>query len=198
MNYIFIICLTIFLNGCTYKVELPNIGASLQDTEAIYSKTYNTYSTFFFSRSIDITNDEKKRIEALKKSFVLFSDSIGEKNIGIWVGSTLDKFSTKESKKLCDKYNLSYNDGPYLIISKNNPLINNVNINDIIIDFSGINYNRIKYILNEIEQDIRRNEYPLSGKYHEYRHFIFSKYENNEEFINEILIHILNFLGKNK
>jgi hypothetical protein len=130
----------------------------------------------------------------LIKSFKSFYTGIGNNNIGIWVGSSIGRFDVEESKKLCDDYDLSYNEGPYLIVSKDNPLSRATIADDVVINFDGVNPERIQYILNEIEQDIRKGEYNKKGKIESYKQFVISQYDNHKEVIKDIAREIADIL----
>lgn len=197
MKNFVLILIFIFIIGCTQKPQLPNMGASLNDSNLINSEqTYDTYTVFFFGRILDISQIEDNRIKSLKKSFDIFSSGIGSKNIGIWTGFSDNKLDYQVGRLLCDKYNLSYNSGPYMIVSKHNPLKNGNIEDDIIINFDGIDPEKIKNIINEIEQDIRQKNYNQYVVYEQYKQFLLSQYNDNKKEINEIIKAILQLKSK--
>jgi hypothetical protein len=197
MKYILIVILGM-MAGCVSNKELPNIGASLTDEKIINAKEYSTYTVFFFAQETTYSENNSVNISALKTSFKSFSTGIGASNLGIWAGSFKDKFSISEGKNLCDKYDLSYNGGPYIIVSRHNPFISNSSENDVVLNFDGINQGRIKHVLNEVEQDIRRGEYNKSGVTEQYKQFILSQYDSNKKFVHDAVKRIIELIESAK
>lgn len=178
----------LMLVACNGVPTLPPVAVDLNILE---DRNYNTYTIFFSARNIDFSESEFKKEEFLKRSFKGFAESIGKDNAATWVGSN-SKFDVKISKNICDTYNLSYSGGPYIIFSKKNPILEKKRYEEaVILDFSSVNPNRIRFVLAELEQNIRRNKYSKIDKYEINKQIILSTYDNNMDFVKDVIIAIL-------
>lgn len=197
MNRILYILLFMLLTACVGSHNSPNlpaIGVTLNELGNIPKREYSTYTTYFFAREIDLTKGEIDKQNYLKESFDAFSKSIGENNLAIWFGS-IDpsnvKFDIARSKDLCDKYGVSYSGGPYVLITKENPVDSSKLSNAVLLDFSSVNPERIKYVMDSLEQKIRTERYEEINNIENYKQIVLSKFDDNKGFIQEVVKSIL-------
>lgn len=199
MTRIFVlIFFSVFFVSCSSRSTLPPVGLRLQEMKQYKNnQAFNTYTMFFSARLVALSKSEKEKNKLLIEAFENFSTGIGKYNVAIWVGKNFNKFDTALSKDLCDKYSVSYTGGPYIVFSRNNPTLGRISINkDVLLDFSNVNSDRIIYILDDIEQKIRKNSYRKIGRTESYKQIVFSKYDNSEEFIKEVVKEIISRMVK--
>lgn len=178
------------LLSCNGIATLPPVAVNFNKLQQGQYQNYNTYTIFFSARKVELSKLEIKKQELLRKSFVNFAESIGKDNAATWVASN-NTYSVKASKHICDLYNLSYTDGPYIVFSNNNPiLVDKINKDDVILDFSSINVNRIKFVLDKLEENIRRKKFIKIDRYEMNKQIVLSLYDNNVKFIQDVIIAI--------
>ena len=121
----------------------------------------------------------------------MFAESIGKNNAATWIGSNT-RYDLKSSKNICDLYDLPYSGGPYIIFTKENPILATKKYEEaVILDFSSVNSNRIRFVLAELEQNIRRKQYTKVNQYQINKQIVLSKYDNNIDFIKDVIVAIL-------
>lgn len=131
-----------------------------QDTATVVSKKkklprgYKMFSLFLIPSS-----DWKMKTEELAKLrtvFTDFGDAIGNEKVAIWfTNDNGEGVDFNRGKSYCDKFGLSYNDGPFIVTSKLYP--DEVRKGDelVVIKLGGISIDRVTPILNILEQDLR-------------------------------------------
>ena len=177
--------------ACNGIATLPPVAVSLNQIKDGNHRNYNTYTMFFSARNIGFSESELNKKEFLKRSFNMFSESIGKNNAATWIGSN-SRYDVKSSKNICDLYSLPYSGGPYIIFSKENPILAKKKYEEaVILDFSSVNSNRIRFVLAELEQKIRRKQYIKVNQYQINKQIVLSTYENNVDFIKDVIVAIL-------
>jgi hypothetical protein len=181
--------MALMFSSCSSNPTLPPIAISMHDPS---TNKYTTYTVFFSARKIELSESEIQKQNFLQKSFEDFAESIGSRNAAVWVGSTYKEFDIKVSKKICDTYRLSYTGGPYIIFSSQNPILSQKrNKDDVVLDFTSVNSDRIKFVLDELEQGIRLGDYEDIDTYEQKKQIVLSLYDNNVQFIHDAIIAIL-------
>lgn len=177
--------------------KYTHIGFETNDPSQIINDECLSY-TLFISTSHSYSDDtgknytNKKAIK-LGEIFERFSESIGKNNCAIWCGQKISgnySLNVELGKYYADKFRLSYNNGPFVILTKINPTIKNSMINErsLVLSFSNVNSNRIITVLNELERKIRTRQ-PSDAELQLalYKEIIFSQFENHEDFVKEVL-----------
>jgi hypothetical protein len=136
---------------------------------SIVPRDYQAYSLFL------VPSAEWKYkpadLGSLHNAFLNFGEAIGPKNAAVWFvkGSSgpIFKTSAKEietlmksvdierSKYYCDKLNLNYNEGPFVVTTRRRPDLLRSGDEIIVIKFHDIDGSRITSVLNVLEQDLR-------------------------------------------
>ncbi|MCG7961650.1 MAG: hypothetical protein N0E54_02970 [Candidatus Thiodiazotropha taylori] len=143
---------------------------------------------------------EDEYIIEFRYLFARLGNAIGDARIAVWLGNPPDinKFElgfgaidTERSKQYCNKLDLDYNNGPYILISKTYPddLIKNSDY--IIIKFNGIAKNRVGRVLNRLEQELRLNRVDEKRRvllYEEVKQRLLSMYDEHNEAFKEIVV----------
>lgn len=151
-------------------------------------KNFKSYCLFLIPSEHWLKKEQYKAVGKLWELFVNFGRAIGEDNLAVWFieyeeskltdpipilkhdislkkpkngKSEYKMFSTDyiRSKNYCDKFNLNYNDGPYIIFTETHP--DKSSTEDILcIKFNNISPDRIIKFINDLEKDIRAGKKP--------------------------------------
>ncbi|MEX5216768.1 MAG: hypothetical protein NW701_02975 [Nitrospira sp.] len=141
-----------------YKDWLKSLGANKS----------RTFSVMLFCR--ELSKEETYQIPRLYSAFQSFSHYIGETNTAVWIGRERPpSFDLNIGKDLCDRYNLDYNGGPYIVYyriksaslsSSSIPSWQfpgmNVETESVTINLHRIATERIPNVLNLLEMYIRK------------------------------------------
>lgn len=128
------------------------------------------------------------------KTFSSFGDSIGDSNAAIWLGGRYNNYiDVERNKKYCIKYDLSFNNGPYIVITKNRPDLHKKGDEFIFIKLNGISNERIVRLLNIIEEDLRnnRNIRKRTLLFEEVKNRMLTFAENNKQELKDIIIKLV-------
>lgn len=200
-NWHSILVVLFLLTGCAQEVRTSenflNIGVTNKDIYNQCDKYYQRY--ILFMNTVYEDKDTKEKMAMLGRTFVAFSKSIGKNNLAIWAGeSSANRYTLNIAlgKKIADDMKLSYDGGPYLIYTTRNPLCESISSDDIIliVPFNKINTDRIIYILNEVELNIRQGQ-PVS-RFAPYKQVILSASDNSQdiqELISKLIDIFVNF-----
>jgi hypothetical protein len=90
----------------------------------------------------------------LWEAFHSFGRSIGDLHAAIWFLDQEDNVDVERSQRYCRRFNLSYNDGPYLITVGKRPDLLEPNDEVIVVRMGGIAPERILSVLNRLSQDL--------------------------------------------
>jgi hypothetical protein len=181
-------------------------------------KGYKSYTLFLIPSSDWDKDSTRQIVEKMSSNFRNFGESIGSDNLAVWfvifisdmgkLGhhtfydiwpdkeklSLYEEFQTDyiRSKEYCDKYNLSYNDGPYVVFTTKHP--DRATLNDLIIlQLNNIRPNRFILLLNDLEQGIRRNEINKKTKtlkIKNYYEILYKVISSNAEFMKQVALKI--------
>lgn len=150
-------------------------ATTIPDTKPV-PKGFSAYTLFLFPSEEWKDKNKQEELKSLRQAFSSFGQAIGDKKVAIWFsernGSSVD---TKRSKDYCDKFNLSYNDGPYVVVTPKRP--DEIRRGDkvVIIKLSNITSIRRRQILNVLEQNLRNNQVkPRQLLFEELRQRIFT------------------------
>lgn len=153
---------------------------------------YDSYSAMFICR--DLTKEQKEKVPSIYKAFHSFARHIGSKNVGVWIGQdTPPAFDAGEGKSACDFFGLMYNGGPYVVhykIEGASPQLGAVGItlDSTVINFHGVQTERIPAILNILEQGVRTGRI-ASGwlRYEQVVQVLLSFMSENSDFVKELI-----------
>jgi hypothetical protein len=95
--------------------------------------------------------DERSRLWA---TFHSFGRSIGDTHAAIWFLDQEDNVDVLRSQEYCRRFNLSFNDGPYLVTVARRPDLLEPRDEVIVIRMGGIDPDRILSILNRLSRDL--------------------------------------------
>jgi len=113
-----------------------------------------TYS-LFLAPSNELKN-MSDLIAKLKSVFIDFGESIGDHNAAIWLASDNNiGIDIQRSKHYSDIFDLDYNKGPYVVVTKSHPDNDGVH-HAVVISLRYVSPKRAIRILNFLEQDIRK------------------------------------------
>ena len=126
-----------------------------KNSGTLIPKGYQTYSLFLLPNA-DWQN-KTEELHTLRSAFNAFGDAIGDKHAAVWFANEDDtKLDVIGSKTYCDKLNLSYNSGPYMVATNKYPPNLKAGDSVVIIKLEGISMARATTVLNILEQDIRQ------------------------------------------
>jgi hypothetical protein len=162
------------LRTCVVPVLFLSIfaaGAAGQDAVVIHQKAgknkpatpiptgYKTYSLFLLpSADWEGKTDE---LRTLRAAFNAFGHAIGDQHAAVWFTNEDDtKLDIIGSKAYCDKLNLNYNNGPYIVATNKYPPSLRANDAVVVIKLGGIDMSRATTVLNILEQDLRQGRPP--------------------------------------
>jgi hypothetical protein len=147
------------MRSCAFQLTFLTAAALFGQDAAVVSRGakklpsgYKVYSLFL----LPSTNWHDEEIRSLRTTFQDFGDAIGSEKAAIWFTNADDsKPDFVRSKTYCDKFNLNYDDGPYVVTMKSLP--ENVRQGDsvVIVKLGGISSERVVSVLNVLEQDLR-------------------------------------------
>ncbi|MFA5923832.1 MAG: hypothetical protein WC856_21485 [Methylococcaceae bacterium] len=151
---------------------------------------FDAYTIFLFPSAEWSQSERNSDLQTIRRTFASFGDSIGHIKAAIWF--TKDRHSNlpdiERSKYYCDLLKLNYNDGPYIVTSRKRP--DGILSKDdfIIIKLNGIVPNRINYVLNILEQDLRTDAKlrKRSLIYEEIKQRLLSIADRNPEIVKEL------------
>jgi hypothetical protein len=122
-------------------------------------KDYKAYALFLFPSTEWREKNKHADLQLLHKKFKDFGEAIGDKNAAVWFkGHSSTTVDVERSKFYCRKFNLSYNDGPYVLVSKKRPDYLKSDDEIVAIKLSNISTSKIVPILNTLEQDLLINQ----------------------------------------
>lgn len=118
---------------------------------------FNSYTMFLFPSAEWSKSEQMNDLRTIRSTFASFGDSIGDIRAAVWFakGRRSDLPDIERSKYYCDLLKLGYNDGPYVVCSRKRP--DEILFDDelVVIKLGGISPDRIVYVLNILEQDLR-------------------------------------------
>lgn len=128
----------------------------LEDRFSDVPKDYKIYTLF-------LVPDEylaRKSTEVLRNSFKRFGESIGPSQAAIWLGNSVGMIDVDHARYYCDRLDLNYNDGPYLLTSRVRPSDLEPDSELMIIKLNSMSSDGVIRILNDLEQELRRGRVP--------------------------------------
>lgn len=92
---------------------------------------------------------------ALWESFFAFGRSIGDEHAALWFLDQENNVDVERSQEYCRRFNLSYNDGPYVVTAAERPDLLDANDEVVVIRMGGIAPDRVLSVLNRLSRDLR-------------------------------------------
>lgn len=114
--------------------------------------------TLYLDPNADFSTNSIKVKHYLFSSFMSLGKSIGDNHASVWFQAENNPTNIDElrSKTYCDKLGLSYNNGPYIVFTRKRPDLLSSGDEVVVIRLTNIDPNRIVYIINILNEDIRR------------------------------------------
>jgi hypothetical protein len=130
--------------------------------------------------------DERTR---LWETFHSFGRSIGDTHAAIWFLDQEDNVDVLRSQDYCRRFNLSYNDGPYLVTVAKRPDLLEPSDEVIVIRMGGIDPDRILNVLNRLSRDLASTGSVATGPlvYEELKQRVLSRAEGYGEGVRAFL-----------
>jgi hypothetical protein len=113
-----------------------------------------TYSLFLIPDARWQESDFERERSRLWETFHSFGRSIGDRHAAIWFLDQEDNVDVLRSQEYCRRFNLSYNDGPYLVTVAKRPDLLEPSDEVIVIRMGGIAPDRILTVLNRLSSDL--------------------------------------------
>lgn len=112
-------------------------------------------------------------------AFEAFGRSIGGTRVAVWFLDADGRVDVDRCKSYCDRFDLNYNDGPYVVTTKKRPDLLGDNDEIVVLKLSGISAERIPAVLNVLERDLRASGEIGRGRllYEEVKHRILTAAE---------------------
>ena len=128
--------------------------------KAALERLFATY-TYFLAPSAEWNAKQNAETAAgVQTAFESFGTSIGRNNVAVWFTDRSGAASLEVAKQFCDRFGLDYSRGPYVIVSQLS--LEEIESRDdfIVIRLTDLDAARSVRVLNELEQDLRRNRKP--------------------------------------
>lgn len=101
--------------------------------------------------------------DALWRAFMTFGQSIGDDHAAVWFLDQEENIDVLRGQEYCDRFGLSYNDGPYVVTVRKRPDLLGQGDEIVVIRMNGIAPDRVQLVLNRLAQDLRRGRAPGTG-----------------------------------
>jgi hypothetical protein len=164
------------------RAFIPQFGAQLPDG-------LETYSLFLIPDARwqePEFDDDRSR---LWETFHSFGRSIGDRHAAIWFLDQENNVDVLRSQEYCRRFNLSYNDGPYLVTVAKRPDLLEPDDEVIVIRMGGIGPDRILTVLNRLSSDLTSRGTVATGPlvYEELKQRVLSRAEGYGEGVRAFL-----------
>jgi len=132
-----------------------------------------TYTLFLLPGGL-ADEEEEDTVRNAFAAFKAFGDAIGDQKAAIWFTSDRhrslvereheragietphsDYVDVLRSKTYCDRFGLSYNDGPYVVTTRRRPDLVDAGDEKVVVRLTGLPLESIVRVLNILEQDLR-------------------------------------------
>ena len=166
-------------------------SAELFPSESV-PRGYPVYATFLWPSYDSSLN--RRRVSAIRRSFRRFGVSIGSKGAAVWFQRPKVSVDIGRAKSFCDKLDLSYDRGPYIIVSDRHPDdLDNLN-GVILVRLTDLSPQRIVRVLNILEQDLRQGVEVGHEEllFEEIKQRVLSIGERNGSLLKEIFLAVVN------
>ncbi len=114
-----------------------------------------SYSLFLIPDDRWRGSDFDDERSALWEAFYSFGRSIGDVHAAIWFLDQEDNVDVERGQEYCRRFNLSYNDGPYVVTSNKRPDLLKSEDEIVVIRMGGIAPDRVLTVLNRLSQALR-------------------------------------------
>ena len=129
------------------RAFIPEFGAELP-------MGLESYSLFLIPDDRWRGSDFDDQRSELWETFYSFGRSIGDRHAAIWFLDQEDNLDVLRSQEYCRRFNLSFNDGPYLVTVGKRPDLLESRDEIIVIRMGGIAADRILSVLNRLSRDL--------------------------------------------
>jgi hypothetical protein len=126
---------------------IPQFGAELPEG-------LDTYSLFLIPDARWQDSEFADERTRLWETFHSFGRSIGDRHAAIWFLDQEDNVDVLRSQEYCRRFNLSWNDGPYLVTVAKRPDLLERSDEVIVVRMGGIAPDRILTVLNRLSSDL--------------------------------------------
>ena len=135
---------------------IPEFGSELPtDLES--------YSLFLLPDDRWRSSERAQDRAALWEAAYSFGRSIGDRHVAIWFLDQEDNVDVLRSQEYCRLFNLSYNDGPYVVTVPRRPDLLEASDEIIVVRMGGISPDRILTVLNRLSRDLTEAEGIATG-----------------------------------
>lgn len=138
------------------RAFIPQFGAELP-------AGLETYSLFLIPDARWQAPEFEDRRSRLWEAFHSFGRSIGDRHAAIWFLDQEDNVDVLRSQEYCRRFNLSYNDGPYLVTVSRRPDLLEPRDEVIVVRMGGIAPDRILSVLNRLSRDLTSERTVATG-----------------------------------
>jgi len=162
--------------ACTSRIDMTPLAWKLEGMSV--PKDFKTY-TFFVTTSPEyVGNNWNEVMQALRRNFQVFGDSIGDRNLAVWVNDPgSDLLSVSRGRYFAERYasaigtTIDYNGGPYVLVTNVHPdelpeatkYANEEEPAVIMIGFNNISPNRVIEVLNALDKHLRYDDKLVAG-----------------------------------
>jgi hypothetical protein len=164
------------------RAFIPQVGAELP-------AGLETYSLFLIPDARWQESEFEDERTRLWETFHSFGRSIGDTHAAIWFLDQEDNVDVLRSQDYCRRFNLSYNDGPYLVTVAKRPDLLEPSDEVIVIRMGGIDPDRILNVLNRLSRDLASTGSVATGPlvYEELKQRVLSRAEGYGEGVRAFL-----------
>lgn len=164
------------------RAFVPQFGAELPDG-------LETYSLFLIPDARWQQSDFEEARSRLWETFHSFGRAIGDTHAAIWFLDQEDNVDVLRSQDYCRRFNLSYNDGPYLVTVAKRPDLLEPDDEVVVIRMAGIAPDRILTVLNRLSADLRSDGNVATGPlvYEELKQRVLTRVEGYGEGVRAFL-----------
>ena len=115
-----------------------------------------TYSYLLFTSSEWNSESRANELQKVVAAFGAFGEAIGPRHaaVSFVLQPGRKRVDVEMAKQYADALGISYNDGPFVVVSRQKPDEPPTDV--VIIKLAGVAADRVVYVLNVLEQDVRR------------------------------------------
>lgn len=121
-------------------------------------RNLKTYTMFLAPSEAWRSAVESEDLADLRRGFLSFGESIGPAHGAIWLADRMKVVDVIRSQSYCDRFNLDYDDGPYLVFTEVRPDLTRKAA--IVLRLDGIGPDGAVRIMEALAQDLRREKKP--------------------------------------
>ncbi|HEX2853726.1 MAG TPA: hypothetical protein VHO24_10850, partial [Opitutaceae bacterium] len=147
------------------KLYETNLAFHLSDAKQLPTG-FATYTFFLVTSGWESEGDAATALTEVEQGFKKFGDTIGDKNLAVWVTGSDGRLSLSLGRHYADAFSqwarepLNYNEGPFVVVTDTHPslLAQTRQRTIVIVSLKGLSAQRTRAILNNLELSIRREQ----------------------------------------